>query len=49
MQFLSDLSPEGLRILGCFCIDALVFFQALDMRLGAELRRGRENAVFLQH
>jgi hypothetical protein len=48
VQILGHAGPEVLRIVDGLLVERLVLFQALDVGLGAELRRRRKDAVFAQ-
>ncbi len=48
VQFFGPLCPESLGVGGSFFVESLIFFKVLNMRIGGELRRRRENARFAQ-
>ena len=49
VQFLGDAAPEFFRLFDRFAIDALVLFQALDVRLLAEVFRALELSLLVQN
>ena len=48
VQLTGDASPEFFGFLDGFFVDALILFQALDVRLLTEFRRAFESALLLQ-
>src|ERR1035438_8076919 len=48
MQVLGDTGPESFGVVNGLLVEGLVLLQGLDVSFGAELRRGRKDAVFAQ-
>ncbi len=48
MELFRGTGPEGFRVFNGLLVEGFVFLEALDVRLGAELFRRREDAVFAQ-
>src|SRR5271166_310605 len=48
MQVLGNSGPEFFRVVNGLLVESLVLLQALNVSLGAELRRRRKNAVLTQ-